>query len=71
MDGEKKMERNIGYSRIVGEVIGEKMEDLGKSEYSCYIMNRMRRGVDDSAIESMAEAAVPIVIRNGGSSLFV
>jgi len=30
----------------------------------------MRRGVDDSAIESLAEASTPIVKLNNGSSAF-
>lgn len=29
MDGARKMGKNIGYSRIVGELIGERMVTLG------------------------------------------
>jgi len=59
MVGVKRMEWNFGYYRIVGDNNGERMEILGNLLIE--ILNRMKRGVDESAIESMAEAADPVI----------
>lgn len=60
MVGVKRMERSIGYFRIVGAKVGERKVDFGIS-YNLLLIDRMRRGTDESAIESMAEAAEPVV----------
>jgi hypothetical protein len=65
MDGVKKRVLNSGIYKIVGVLVGEKMEISGI--YLFLINNRMKRGRDESAIESMAEAADPIILsRSGG-----
>lgn len=67
MDGVKKMVKNTGSYKIVGEEIGGKMEISSKINLrlivlNIYKINRMIRGNDDSAIESMAESADPIIV---------
>ncbi len=45
-------------------MVGVRTEDSGKYKYSFskkLLFPRMRRGTDESAIESMAEAAEPVV----------
>ena len=59
MDGVNRMELSFGYYKIAGENYGERKAILGK--FIIIFLNRMKRGVDESAIESMAEAAEPII----------
>jgi hypothetical protein len=60
LDGAKKTGRSIGFCKIAGGKAGEKKADLGKLMLR-NLSFRMRRGTDESAIESMAEAAEPVV----------
>jgi hypothetical protein len=63
MDGERKMERNFGKFSIRGELIGGKMELLGNVWILILIFKfnliRIRRGTDESNIESMVISNYP------------
>ena len=60
--GAKRMERSIGYFRIVGVQNGVNRETSGTLWIIKIFIIRMQRGTDDSAIESMTEYANPIVV---------
>ena len=57
--GVKKMDRSFGSSKTHGDPDGVKKVTSGIDWFNIF---RMKRGVDESAIESMAEAADPIVL---------
>ena len=66
------MKKSIGKFRILGELDGEKRDLYFIFKICYFIQFRIRRGTDESNVESLAEAADPIIVeKNKSNNAFI